>query len=59
MGVWEPVLHKDMDTEGAKTMSLRWVDTDRGHADRPNYRSRLVVREIKKAKKRSHVPSGA
>ena len=48
-----------MDAEGAKTVFLRWVDTDRSHADRPNYRSRLVEGEIKKAKKRSHVPSGA
>ena len=49
MGVWEPVLRKDMDAEGAKSVSLRWGDTDKGDADRPNYRSRLVVREIKKA----------
>ena len=46
-----------MDAEGAKAVSLRWVDTDRGDAGRPNYRSRLVVREIKKAMKKSDVPS--
>ena len=43
----------DMDAEGAKTVSLRWLDTDKGHKDRPNYGSRLVVREIKRAMKRS------
>ena len=59
MGVWEPVLRKGMDGEGAKTVSLLRVDTDKGHADRPNYRSRLIVREIKRAMKRSYVPSAA
>ena len=34
-------------------------DTDKGDADRPNYRSRLVVREIKKAMKKSDVPFAA
>ena len=37
----------------------RWVDTDKCDADRPNYRSRLVVREIEEAMKRSDVPSAA
>ena len=55
MGVWELLLREDLDAEGAK-LSLRWVDTDRGDAGRPNYRSRLVVREIKKAMKKSDVP---
>ena len=35
MGVRAPVLPKDMDTEGAKAMSLRWIDTDKGDAGRP------------------------
>ena len=46
MGVWEPVLRKVMDAQGAQTVSLRGVDTDKGDADPPSYRSRLVVREI-------------
>ena len=38
----------------------RWIDTDKGDADRPNCRSGLVVRGIKKAmKKKSDVPSAA
>ena len=40
-------------------MSLRWVDTDKGDADRLHYRSLLVVREIKKAMKNSDVSSAA
>ena len=53
------VLREDMDAEGAKTVSLRRVDTDKGDVDRPNYRSRLGVREIKKAIQGSAVPSAA
>ena len=49
VGVGEPVLPK----------SPRWVDTDMGDANRPNCRSRLVVRGIKKAMKKSDVPSAA
>ena len=45
MGVWEPVLRKDMDAEGAEAVSLRWIDTDKGDAGRPNCGSRLVQRE--------------
>ena len=63
-----PSLHEDCLAEqvfvddvrgGAKTVSKRWVDTDKGNADRPNCRSRLVVRKIKMAMKRSDVPSAA
>ena len=43
------------DTEGAKAVSLRWIDTNKGEAGRPNDKSRLVVRE--KAMKKSDVPS--
>ena len=50
-----PVLRGDMDAEGAKTVSLVWIDTDKGDSDRPHCRSRLVVREIKRAMKKSNV----
>eukprot|EP00971_Amphidinium_carterae_P241873 4802551-Amphidinium_carterae.1 len=29
---------------------MKWIDTDKGDQERPNYRSRLVCREVKKAK---------
>lgn len=56
MGVWELVPRAEMEAEGARPVSLRWVDTDKGDASRPNYRSRLCVREIKKAMRKSDVP---
>ena len=31
----------------AKVITTRWLDTDKGDADAPNYRARLVGREIK------------
>ncbi|CAK0882435.1 unnamed protein product [Prorocentrum cordatum] len=36
---------------GRPPIPLKWIDTNKGDAERPNYRSRLVVKEIK-AKKR-------
>ncbi|CAK0880002.1 unnamed protein product, partial [Prorocentrum cordatum] len=36
---------------GRPPIPLKWVDTNKGDAERPNYRGRLVVKEIK-AKKR-------
>ncbi|CAK0805504.1 unnamed protein product, partial [Prorocentrum cordatum] len=36
---------------GRPPIPLKWVDANKGDAERPNYRSRLVVKEIK-AKKR-------
>ena len=55
--VREAVSRMDVGAEGAKAVSLRWIHTDRGDAGRPNCGSRLVVREMKKAKKKSGVPS--
>jgi hypothetical protein len=33
---------------GKKPISVRWIDTNKGDEDTPNYRSRLVAREIRK-----------
>ena len=30
-----------------KVITTRWIDTDKGDAENPNYRARLVGREIK------------
>ena len=59
MGVWEPVFPEDMDSERTKAVSLPCIDTDECDAGRPNYRSPLVVREIKKATKKCDVPYAA
>ena len=32
-------LHGRLGAEGVKTVTSRWVDTDKGDADPPNYRS--------------------
>ena len=31
----------------SKVITTKWIDTDKGHAENPNYRARLVGREIK------------
>ena len=59
MCVWERYPRTDMLAEGGRAISLRWVDTDKGDAQRPNYRSRLCVREIKKAMKTTEIPQAA
>ena len=38
------------DETGKPPIPLKWVDTNKGDVERPNYRSRLVVREIKAKK---------
>ena len=47
------------EAEGAKAVSLRWMDTDKGDAGGPKYRSRLVVREVKNAMTKSDHLSAA
>ena len=46
MGVYQKV-HKSYE-RGKKVISTRWVDTNKGDEKNPDYRSRLVGREIKK-----------
>ena len=45
MGVYRKV-HKSF-AKGTPLISTRWVDTNKGTDLEPNYRSRLVAREIK------------
>lgn len=53
MHIYDKVPRAQMLADGMKPVSLRWIDTNKGDDDRPNYRSRLVAREIK-AKKKPH-----
>ena len=39
------------EAKGHKIISTKWLDTNKGDTDRPNYRSRLVGREIKRDKR--------
>ena len=52
--LWSIMPRKDM-PKGAKTISGRWVDTNKGDADKPNYRSRYVGRELKRLKHQSAI----
>ena len=35
-----------MAAEGGKIIDVRWIDTNKGDSENPNYRSRLVGREL-------------
>eukprot|EP00959_Pyramimonas_sp_CCMP1952_P063912 1335429-Pyramimonas_sp.AAC.1 len=50
-GVYVKVPREVMESEGASAIPLLWLDTDKGDADRPFVRSRLVVAESTKGKK--------
>ena len=50
-GVYRKVSVTQCYTEGLRPITVRWLDTNKGDPEKPNYRSRLVAREIKAAKK--------
>ena len=50
-GVWKKVpMEQCLKETGKKPIPLRWIDTNKGDHDKPNLRSRLVVRDIKARK---------
>ena len=49
MGVYTKVPRKE--AGNSKVITIRWIDVDKGDAENPNYRSRLVGWEIKKDKR--------
>ena len=49
-GVYRKVPVTQCYAEGLRPITVRWLDTNKGDPEKPNYRSRLVVREIKAAK---------
>ena len=47
-GVWTKKLKAEARTmTGKPPISVRWVDINKGDDDAPNYRSRLVARQMK------------
>ena len=54
-GVWRKVLRGSARaTKGKSPITVRWVDTNKGDEQNPNYRSRIVPRQLK-----AHDHSGA
>ena len=47
MGVYVKVPRGMAKMHGAKVITTKWLDTNKGDAESPNYRSRLVGREVK------------
>ena len=47
--VWEKRPYAEaMAKMGKKAITVKWIDTNKGDEDNPNYRSRLVAREIRR-----------
>ena len=46
MGVYSKVSIEEARSPGAKIISTKWVDTIKGSEREPNYKSRLVGREL-------------
>ena len=55
-GVYRKVPVTQCYAEGLRPITVRWLDTNKGDPEKPNYRSRLVAREIKAAKKPESTP---
>ena len=46
MAVYRKVAKSEVKRQGGKIISMRRIDTDKGYRGNPNYRSRLVAREM-------------
>ena len=44
--VWITIPRAEAVRRGLKIIPTRWIDIDKGHANQPNYRSRLVAKEF-------------
>ena len=44
---------------GKRIISMKWVDRNKGDSQRPNFRSRLVCREVKRASDAEYIPEFA
>ena len=51
MGVYSKVPRSEAVTNGCKVISTRWTDINKGDDKKPNCRSRLVGKEIKRDKR--------
>ena len=48
-----------LENAGKVPVTMKWVDRNKGDNERPNYRSRLVCREIKRAHNAERIPGYA
>ena len=55
----QEVSQEQVRASGKVPITLKWVDRNKGDDERPNYRSRLVCREVKRAKNADFIPEHA
>ena len=46
MGVYRKVQRQEAKDAGVRVITTKWIDTNKGSDSEPNYRSRLVAREL-------------
>ena len=44
--VWDKIPRAEAKSNGWKVLKARWIDINKGDDESPNYRSRLVAKEI-------------
>ncbi|CAE7358585.1 unnamed protein product [Symbiodinium sp. CCMP2592] len=57
--LYEKVPEEQAKAAGKMPITMKWVDRNKGDNERPNYRSRLVCREVKRAKNAEFIPEFA
>lgn len=57
--IYAKVPTKEAQRAGKPIISMKWIDRNKGDNEHPNYRSRLVCREVKRAKNAEHIPEYA
>ena len=57
--IYKKVPISECEQEGKTPITMKWIDRNKGDLERPNYRSRLVCREVKRAKGAEYIPEHA
>ena len=57
--IYTKVPLSECEKEGKTPITMKWIDRNKGDLQRPNYRSRLVCREVKRAKGAEYIPEYA
>ena len=57
--IYKKVPISECEQEGKVPITMKWIDRNKGDLERPNYRSRLVCREVKRARGAEYIPEHA
>lgn len=57
--IYKKVPISESEQEGKTPITIKWIDRNKGDLERPNYRSTLICREVKRAKGAEYIPEHA